>query len=778
MYCHFFEIILSMLPLLLTSSAHLDGLRFSHVAQMTLLSGLLLCAKLYAQDSTGANAELKEVQIIGTTPLGATGIPISKFAGNVQTIQQKDMPVGAQGFADVLNQNLGSVNINDTQGNPHNVDLLYRGFTASPILGSAQGISVFLDGMRVNEPFGDIVSWDLIPQIAVDNAVVVPGSNPVYGLNTLGGAVALHTKNGFSFSGTEVKLGFGSFGRKSLDAEKGGHTDTTSYYVATSMNDDNGWAAHNPSSVRQLFTKVGSQGDKHDVNLAFAWTDNALYGNQSVPVSKLANAKQGYTHSDYTNTQNANLNLNGIFELGNEQSISGNIYYRWIKRSVLNSNLNAATTAGTACTNYTDCVASNLLANYGQNIMGANGQWASTTQLWNRGNNLTLGYNAEMAKTSFTNSGQDATVDASSTMIGVDAYAVQASVASKNRRYGLFVTDTLDVSSRLAVTASARYDAAAIQLDGTTCTDSNTTNTLCGTGTTQASTIPVVGNHTYRRLNPALGATYQLASNTTSFATYSEGFRTPSAIELACADPDQPCSGIPNAFGADPELKAVVSRTAELGFRGKWSEAANWRMALFRSELTNDIVFNSTNATQGYFSNVGHTRRQGLELGLSGKAKQWDYALNLSWIDATFQSPFAIANEANSTCTPTCPNNRKGDKMPGIPDSVLKLRLGYALTPATHLGATLQAQGSMYARGDENNLDANGKVPGFDTLKLDASHRLNKSLEFFGSISNVFDKRYATYGVVAHNNLAAGTPEQFRSLGAPRALFAGVRGNF
>ena len=731
---------------------------------------------VFAQDLADADVRLNEVNVISTTPLGNTGIPLSKFAGNVQSIAPKDIPIDAQGWADVLNQNMGSVTINDTQGNPHNVDLLYRGFNASPVLGSAQGISVFLDGMRMNEPFGDIVSWDLIPQIAIDNAIVVPGSNPVYGLNTLGGAVAMHTKNGFSFSGTEAKLGLGSFGRKSLDAEKGGHTDTTSYYLAASVYDDDGWAVYNPSSVRQLFAKVGSQNELRDVNLTFAWSDNALHGNQSVPVSTLANAKQGYTHSDYTNTQNANLNLNGLFDMGNAQTLSGNVYYRWIKRSILNSNLNDVTTPGTSCSGSADCVASNLIANYSQNIVGANAQWSSAAPLWNRSNALTLGYNAEVAKTSFTNNGQDASVDANSTMIGVDAYAVQASVASKNRRYGVFVTDTLDWTPQLAVTASARYDAAAIQLDGTACS-SDSTNTLCGTGATDSS-FPVVGNHTYRRLNPALGATYQLNSATTSFATYSEGFRTPSAIELACADPIQPCSGIPNAFGADPELKAVISRTAELGFRGKFNQDSAWRMAIFRSELSNDIIFNSTSATQGYFSNVGRTRRQGIELGLNGKFNRWDYALNASWMDATFQTPFTIASEANSTCTPSCPFNRKGDKMPGIPDSLIKLRLGYALSANTHMGATLHSQGAMFARGDENNLDANGKVPSYTTLKLDGSHRLNKTLELFGGISNVFDKRYATYGVVAHNNLANGVAEQFRSLGAPRALFAGVRGSF
>ena len=334
-----------------------------------------------------------------------------------------------------------------------------------------------------------------------------------------------------------------------------------------------------------------------------------------------------------------------------------------------------------------------------------------------------------------------------------------------------------DFSDRLAITASARYDAAAIQLDGLTCS-SNSTNTLCGTGATDEYT-PVVGNHTYRRFNPALGATYQLNPDTTIFTTYSEGFRTPSAIELACADETKPCSGIPNAFGADPELKAVVSQTAELGFRGNFNRNNNWRFAVFRTELTNDIIFNSTTITQGYFSNVGRTRRQGLELGVNGKNHPWDYALNVSWMDATFQSAFHIANEANSTCSAgSCPLNKKGDKIPGIPESMVKLHLGYALSAQTHLGATVLIQGSVYARGDENNLDQNGKVPGFATLRFDSTHRIDKSLELFAGVTNVFDKRYATYGVIASNNLAAGAAEQFRSLGAPRAFFAGVRGNF
>ena len=747
----------------------------------------LLGQHALAQESV-APTELPEVRVIATTPVGSTGIPLTKFAGNVQTINQKDISKDAQGFTDVLNQNVGSVNLNDTQGNPYNIDLLYRGFTASPILGSSQGISVFLDGMRVNEPFGDIVAWDVIPQIAIANTVVVPGSNPVYGLNTLGGAVAMNTKRGLTSNGSEAKLTLGSFNRRSLEAEKGGHSENTDYYFATSLYDDSGWATYNPSTVRQFFGKLGFMDEKRDIQLSLAYTDNSLYGNQSTPVSMYSAGTKSYTHYDYTNTQNLTLNLKGELDLGDDKSLAGNVYYRWIRRDVLNSNLNGYATAGdSSCASSTsDCVASNLLANYTQNIVGANAQWTSADKLWDKSNAMTLGANVEYGRTTFTNKGQNAYVDSSQGLVAVDTFQDQANVTSTNGRYGLFATDTLDVSEKMAVTASARLDYAAVQLNGTACTGSDyNDNGLCGFGGTDTSTS-VTGNHNYTRFNPSLGSTYQLSPQTTGFATYSEGFRTPSAIELACADSTTPCSGIPNAFGADPYLKAVVSKTLEFGMRGKISDSANWSFAVFRTDLYNDILFNATTTTTGYFSNVGQTRRQGLEFGVHGNISKFDYAANLSWIEATFQSSFQIANGSNSSCTTqgdstTCPSNKVGDKIPGIPEGMLKLKFGYAISDATRIGTNIHAQGPQYARGDENNSDSNGKVPGYAIMNIDATHRVSKTFEYFGGISNVFDQTYATYGVLGDNNLSSTgstSYEQFRSYGAPRSYFVGVRGSF
>lgn len=745
-----------------------------------------------AADIAPAPFELPEITVISTTPVGGTGIAEDKFPGNVQIINQKDLPQNAQSLPEVLDQLSGSVNVNSTQGNPTVVDLNYRGFTASPVLGTPQGISVFLDGMRVNEPFGDLVSWDLIPQIAIANLTLVPGSNPVYGLNTLGGAVSVNTKSGFAFPGGSAKVTLGSAARRSIDAEVGGHKDNTDYYVATTVYNDRGWAAWNPSQVRQLFGKIGYQNDRADLDLTLMLSDNMLNGNQNVPYSSLGNPAQGYSHPDYTGTQSYTLNVRGSLQLNAEKALAGNLYYRHIVRDVLNSNIGSVVSTSTnnaTCVATADCPAANLLAQYTQNIYGANLQWSNTGKLFDRPQVLTAGLNAEYGKTSFRNLGQNGFLDSTNGVIGADAFVQQAGIESTNRRYGLFATDTLNANERLAVTLSARYDYATVGLTGTSCSDANA---LCNNGATVTTTpgtntlSDVSGSHSYSRFNPSLGATYQFAPQLNGFANYAEGFRTPSAIELACADPNAPCTGIPNAFGADPPLKAVISKTVEFGFRGTVSERLRWRAAAFRSTLQDDILFNQTNAVQGYFANVGRTRRQGVELALDGANGRFDYAVAASWISATFESPFTLANGSNSVCIAVngagggCAGvvAQPGNRIPGIPAATVKLRAGYALTGQTKMRGTVQAQGSQYARGDENNLDANGKIPGFATVRLDVEHRFEKKFEVFGGVSNLFNTRYSTYGTLGSNNLTTGNAEQFRGVAAPRLFYAGLRAMF
>jgi outer membrane receptor protein involved in Fe transport len=729
-----------------------------------------------AQEATRSAGTLAEVVVIATTPVGNTGIPVSKFAGNVQTLSRDNLTTDTVNLVQRIDQSLGSVNVNDTQGSPFQVDLNYRGFTASPALGTPQGLSVFLDGMRLNEPFGDVVSWDSLPQLAIDKVTLIPGSNPVYGLNTLGGAIALTTKNGNTFTGSQGGISVGSFGRVSVDVEHGSHSDDDNLYFAASLYNDKGWADNNPSQVRQLFGKYTKYITGGDAAVSMLYADNLLYGNQTVPLSMLDNAAKGYSHPDYTGSQTFMLNAQANVGLDESNTISGNLYFRDITRDILNSNINLAPADSTndpSCTtNPTiDCPAANLLAHYKQQVAGTNLQWSNTDFVFNKNQITTVGVNAEYSDTSFANSGQYATLDSTNGMVAASAFMSQADIKSSNQRYGIFATSTIDATDRLAVTASARFDYASLKLSGTSCIDNDLCDLNAGIGLATA----VTGEHSYQRLNPSLGFTYLVAPDLTAFGNYAEGFRTPSAIELACADPAAPCSGVPNAFGADPELQAVVSKTYEVGMRGKFANLLKWRSSYYRTELENDILFNQSSLTTGYFSNVGQTLRQGIEIGLDGKLGQLDYSLDLDRIEATYQSSFTVANTSNSAAaTPV----QAGNLIPGIPQWVFKSRFSYPVTAQTRLGLGIQSQGSTFARGDDNNADVNGRVAGFTTVKLDVQHSVNKRFSLYAGVNNLFDTKYASYGALATNNITTGANEQFLSQGAPRSFYAGLQAKF
>jgi iron complex outermembrane recepter protein len=173
-----------------------------HIHQTVLLVIMLLLIWPtfgYTDDAEldPSTVELETVVVEGkaATRLGPLeGLQLSReqIPSNVQSLSSKDIrDANATSLGDLMNTRLQSVNVNDYAGNPFQMDITFRGFSASPQLGTPQGLSVFLDGVRVNEPFGDIVNWDLIPMNALGSMDVLPGSNPLFGLNTLGGALSL-----------------------------------------------------------------------------------------------------------------------------------------------------------------------------------------------------------------------------------------------------------------------------------------------------------------------------------------------------------------------------------------------------------------------------------------------------------------------------------------------------------------------------------------------------------------------------------------------------------
>ncbi len=716
--------------------------------------------------------ELSKIEVVGTTPLPSIGTPINQVPSNVQTGSSKAFDQQQSlDLSEYLDNNLGSVNTSNSVANPYQADVQFRGFTASPLLGTPQGISVYMDGVRVNEAFGDIVNWDLIPANAIANINLIPGSNPLFGLNTLGGALAVHTKSGSEFPGVKLTTYGGSWGRRAFEFEAGGvdKEKNLDYFVAGNFFKENGWREHSSSDVKQIFGKVGWQNDTSDLDLSLALADTMMEGTQAVPLSTYNNPKQAYTYPDSIGNKMVMLALKGSHFLSDDKLVAGNVYYRKNKSSGFNSNASS----NSSSLDLLDLGNLNVSTLTDQDGFGGALQLSLLGDLAGHKNQFTVGASMDFGRTNFKSDSLQATVEGHQTVTYSTLISLgQVRLNAKNDYYGLYATDTFSINDQLHMTLSGRYNVANINLSGFSVDDASVVGDLNGA-------------HRYSRFNPAIGFNYNPTKTIGFYADYNEGMRAATPVELSCADEARPCS-LPNAFAADPHLEMVVAKTWEGGVRGKLADNVNWNMGLYNAVSSNDIQFIASNATGGfgYFKNVGETRRRGLEMGLSGKFQSLTLSANYGFVDATYQSDFAVGSPANSTA-----NNlgqisvTKGDKIPGIAQHTFKIRAAYEVTPAWNIGTNVVLAAGQYARGDENNQDVNGEVPGYAVMHLDTHYSVNETWKLFAKVNNVFDTRYATFGVLGGNiynldGFGNQINEQFRSPAAPRAAWVGVSYEF
>lgn len=746
----------------------------------SLLAGMPL-GSAWAQDAptappdAAANPaealELPTIEVIGTTLLPGLGTPARDVPANIQVHTQQGLAMQRQSsLADYLEQNLTSVTINSAQGNPFQPDVSFRGFTASPLLGVPQGLSVFQDGVRINEPFGDIVNWDLIPPSAIASIQLVPGSNPAFGLNTLGGALAIYTKSGSNNPGGSIEASGGSFGRHTIEFEQGGKGGQWDYFLTGNLLRERGWAEHNPSRLAQFFGKLGYQTEDTDLDLSLTLADNTLEGTQTLPLS-FPNIRQAYTYPDRNANQLGMLTLKGSHFIDDDWLLGGNLYYRAYRNRSFSSNVNANFGENDPVTGLSNTVqATNDRMGIDQDSFGLGLQLTYQGQFAGKKNQLMIGASADFGRAGFIQDAQDAQFNPSRGTDPIGPFIQQVDAETSNRYYGLFASDTLTFDERWVLTLSGRYNLARIRIRD------------------RSGDAPELnGEHAFVRFNPAIGLNFKPTSTLTTYAAYNEGTRAPTPIELTCADPDAPCK-LPNNFLSDPVLKKVVSRTIEAGVRGTHGAAANWSVALYRTELTDDIQFISSQGAgtnSGFFQNVGTTRRQGLELAGSQKWGRVALSAHYSYIDATYQSRFLEISPINSSAEATGSITvMPGSRIPGIPRHTLKLRLDYEVGPSWSIGGNLLYASATYARGDENNLDARGQVPGYTVVNLDTRYKLAKGLELFGRVNNLFDRVYANFGLLGRNvftgsgnsfDNANAAGEQFRGYGAPRGVWLGLR---
>ena len=800
------------------------------------------------------DGDLDEV-VITATPYGAPR-SIAQVAGVAQSATAATVERShATDISSFLARRFGSVYVNEIQGNPLQADVNYRGYTASPLLGTPQGLSVYVDGVRLNQPFGDVVSWDLIPRAAIAEITLLSGANPLFGYNSLGGALSLRTKDGLTAPGTTLNGYYGSHERWQIEAETGGRSSNGfDWYVTANQFQEDGWRDSSPSDARQAYGSLGWSDDRNRVVLSVAGAGTDLTGNGLQDVRLLAQDR-GSVFTLPDNTQNTSVlaNLRATHDLGSGWGISGNAWYRNIDTDTYNGDANEeamgediyqptpAERAALAAAGYTGyptsgetqantpfpfwrCIANALLNsqpdamcngllnraaisqhNFGTALqVQSDGMWAG------RSNQFTAGAVLEHAQSRFTQSSQFAYLTPEHGVMGVDgpgafadgsqdspnAFDARVDLAGDVDSQSLFLADTL-VLGQVTLSAGLRYDRSQVQ-NSDAITPEGEPGSLSGT-------------HHFDHLNPGLGLVWKPGGAISLYASANQASRAPSAIELGCADPENPCR-LPNSMAGDPPLNQVVTRTMEAGFRGAVSSTLQWSAGAFGADSHDDILFVSDDqAGFGYFRNFGRTRRQGLELSAQGAAGAWSYSVHYTLLDATFRSDEHLAGEGNSSNDGPAPGFEgeieieAGDRMPMVPQHIFKSFVQWQVLRRLSLGMEFNFVGESTARGNENGDHApddvyyfgSGGTGGYGIWNFSAEWQPSRSLTAYVQVNNLTDHQYSTASLLGSTPFSTSgayvarpfaTPvidgerpmlhATFVAPGAPRAWLLGLRYRF
>lgn len=782
-----------------------------------LIAGVALTGVVHAEDVT----QLQGVTVIGNTPIHGVGIEKNRIAAAVQSANSQEIERSqALNVAEHLRYNFSSVTINEAVNNPYQPDVQYRGFTASPLLGLPQGLSVYVNGIRFNEPFGDTVNWDLLPEGAIESINLFAGSNPVFGQNTLGGALSIKLKNGFDNPGSQIESSIGEEGRFNFEVQTGGNDGEFGYYLIGNYFEEDGWRDHSPTEVQQgLATLTWRNGD-NNVELTAAANNNKMIGNGAAPIDLFAleGREAIYTQPDQTETNLALFALNGDTWIDDNTQLAGNLFYRRNRVKTLNGddsdyglcyvdgdNENPLAAPAGGSVNASLCeaedgleavefrgyddedslasidpaLAADLVAddelfdgtlNTSETKMESFGLGSQVTfldDLQGKENQLTVGGSLEYAEIDFQSDTQFAELNNEEGedrgVSGIGLFDNESSVRLETdvTHVGLYITDTLALNEKLDLTLSGRYNYTRID--------------MLGIGEENED---LTGKHTFKRFNPAVGLAYQATDNLNVYGSYSESSRAPTPAELSCADPDDPCK-LPNGFVSDPPLEQVVAKSFEAGVRGQRA-GYQWSAGVFHTTNHDDIIFQNAGglASEGYFDNVGKTRRQGIELAASKRYENLNLGLSYTYMDATFQTAFDSVSNNNPLGDTR--SVERGDSIPGLPNHNLKLVADWAVTPKLDLGAEVSYQSSQYYRGDEAN--ENEKVDGFALLNLRGVYKLKNNIEVFGRIDNLFDKEYETFGVYGESDEVLEDQgiddHRFVGPGKPRSAVIGIRARF
>ena len=772
--------------------------------------------------------EIETITVVGATPAGHDDLDVRNFPGAIQTASAEDLAASASlDVSHHLTRHFRGVHINSAQGNPLQSDLYYRGYAASPLLGLPMGLTVYQDGVRLNEPLGDAVNWDLIPSRAVARMSLLGGSNPLYGLNTLGGSIVLNMKNGFDHTGHAVALEGGSHGRFIGSLESGANNGSVAYYVNANRLREDGWRDMSPSVSEVLYGNLRWRSDGRMLRIDHLRATSDLTGNGLSPVGLLGQDRAAvFTAPDITENDAELWRIGATATLGGNATLVTHVHVRNNHTTSFNGDgmeeddidefidgfggqVALAGALGDGCRGErsfdlaagedegfeeavaeSGCAAVNNLSVRGQQSRGGVAEVRVPVEFVGAEHDVKAGIGAYRGQSGFDSRVQFALFDPASRSTVTPGAVTggfaedRTDIATEVRRRHVYLGDSFSLDSLDSLDGVWVVNLAGFFHDSEV-----------GLRDRTGEQPQLNGDHGFTGFNWSAGVVRRWKSRNV-FGSVSQSSRLPTPIELACSEAlaRNPETGemeecrLPNAFVADPPLKEVVARTVEFGARGTNRAGWLWSLGLFHAYNDNDIIWQTGQTrAHGLFRNVDGTRRRGVEASIAGAGKTWRWQLDYSYVVATFDDDFDVlspnhpanavdGDDADDKSRATRPVGR-GDRIPGIPAHLFKADLVCSLTRRVSVGADMIVVSGSHLRGDESNeLD---ELDGYAVVNIRANYRADR-FEAFVLVENLFDGDYENFGLIGEGpNEVVGLDDiaadaRFLGPGAPRSIRLGV----
>jgi outer membrane receptor protein involved in Fe transport len=623
-------------------------------------------------------------------------------------------------LADALATQAG-ISLYDDLGSPFKLNLSTRGFSAGPVVGLPPGISVFLDGVRQNEPDAAEVNFDLLPMEHVQRVELLSGSGSLLGPNSLGGAVNLITRRGNGPLDAEVEASGGSYGSYSAEASVGGLTGGGwDYYVAGGYENEDGWRQATGAENLNGFVNLGRRGAQRGISFQAFGAESRAETAGSLPESIFGTSpRTNFTVGDFEDLNQLQASVSGYSPLGNSRG-AFTAYARRTRAERFNVNQ----------------APDNNVRSFTENgTVGGNLDWRWTTPRPNGSFSLRLGADGASNRVHIQLIEENPT-DPSDQTLNTDVRSPSYDLA------GYALAD-LRIDN-VTFSGGFRYDYIRIPFENILDPTADTTNS-------------------FSRLSPRGGVSLELGGGAAIYGSVGQSFRAPAVLELACADETAACP-LPFALGDDPPLDPVVATTVEVGGRVARGPAI-LNASVYRTNVRDDISFiqSETAVFEGFFDNIGTTRRQGVEVAVQViPTERLSLYANYAYTRATFQTAaeiFSIRADDDFSGVPLSGPNlvQPGNQLPLVPDHQVKFGGLLALPVGLHFGADIRYIGEQWLRGDEANETA--RLSGYAVANLRAGFS-RASWELSAIVTNAFDNQAAIFGTF-NENRQTGALERF-----------------